>query len=335
MSEQMPILRRSARVLQNADHTLIEYLQEQVTLEGGAAELFGKMLEHLDGRTAVDDIAARIDERPGRVSALLQQLNRAGVVALVPRQPAHDPASVSGSQFYSIHRKYCESWLRPVYQHPLWEKMMTGRATRAQVVGFAFEKYHYIEGAYEHMAIAAANATPELMPHLARHFIEEYAHGDIYRKGLRSLFRDDVVLHAPPLPSTRALINFLSETAARNSFAYYAGNELLQMTENTGEAGAAQAVGAFYLALRQRYPFSDKLIDSFIAHTQADQKLGHESVFKEMCDSVPPLSRDAVKDALNTVRFMAEHLLLFLDGIEVGYERLTPVPRRPPDPLYE
>ena len=60
------------------------------------------------------------------------------------------------------------------------------------MIGFAFEKYHYIEGAYEHMAIAAANATPEMMPHLARHFIEEYTHGDIYRKGLRSLFPDDV-----------------------------------------------------------------------------------------------------------------------------------------------
>ena len=85
-------------------------------------------------------------------------------------------------------------WLQPIYDHPLWEKIVTGKATRAQVLGFAFEKYHYIEGAFEHMAIAAANATPEMMPHLARHFIEEYNHGDIYRKGLRSLFPDDTVL---------------------------------------------------------------------------------------------------------------------------------------------
>ena len=57
------------------------------------------------------------------------------------------------------------------------------------------------------MAIAAANATPEMMPHLARHFIEEYVHGDIYRSGLRSLFRDEVILASQPLPSTRALVN--------------------------------------------------------------------------------------------------------------------------------
>jgi len=36
-------------------------------------------------------------------------------------------------------------WLTAVYEHPLWEKITSGRATRAQVLGFAFEKYHYIE----------------------------------------------------------------------------------------------------------------------------------------------------------------------------------------------
>src|SRR5262249_44258806 len=155
-----------------------------------------------------------------------------------------------GEQFYELHRKHCAYWLRPVYAHPLWDKMTTGRATRAQIIGFAFEKYHYIEGAYEHMAIAAANATPEMMPHLARHFIEEYSHGDIYRKGLRSLFRDELILAAQPLPSTRALINFLSESASRSSFAYYAGNELLQMTENTSDSEASGSIDAFHRALR-------------------------------------------------------------------------------------
>jgi len=35
------------------------------------------------------------------------------------------------------------------------EKIVTGKASRAQVIGFAFEKYHYIEAAFEHMGIAA------------------------------------------------------------------------------------------------------------------------------------------------------------------------------------
>ena len=80
-------------------------------------------------------------------------------------------------------------------------------------------------------------------------------------------------------------MNFLSETAARSSFAYYAGNELLQMTENTWDPLAGDAVNRFYEAMRAHYPYTGRLIDSFIAHTHADQKLGHESVFAEMCDA--------------------------------------------------
>jgi len=196
------------------------------------------------------------------------------------------------------------------------------------VIGFAFEKYHYIEAAFEHMVIAAANATPEMMPHLARHFIEEYTHGDIYRKGLRSLFPDELILRSQPLPSTRALVNYLNESAQRSSFAYYSGNELLQMTENTDDERAGGAVDEFYDAMRKHYPYTDKLIDSFIAHTKADQKLGHADAFLLMCKSVPPLTRREVNDALNVAKNMAEHLVLFMDGIDTYYEHFPIVPRR-------
>jgi hypothetical protein len=202
------------------------------------------------------------------------------------------------------------------------------------VLGFAFEKYHYIEAAFEHMGIAAANASPEMMPHLARHFIEEYTHGDIYRKGLRSLFPDDFILRSQPLPSTRALVNYLSECAQHGSFSYYSGNELLQMTENE-DGDAAGAVNSFYEAMRTHYPYTGRVIDSFIAHTRADQKLGHSNAFLEMCESVPPLTRREVNEALNVARNMAEHLLLFVDGIDTFYGAFATVPRLPCDLLSE
>ena len=275
----------------------------------------------------------RSQKAGARLRALLEQLGKAGFVAFLSAKD--DGALMTGLEFYDLHREHCLHWLRDVYQHPLWEKIVTGKASRAQVLGFAFEKYHYIEAAFEHMGIAAANATPEMMPHLARHFIEEYTHGDIYRKGLRSLFDNDVILCSQPLPSTRALVNYLNESAERSSFAYYAGNELLQMTENTGDAKAGSAVDEFYDAMRKHYPYTDKLIDSFIAHTKADQKLGHADAFLEMCKSVPPLTQREVNDALNVAKNMAEHLMLFMDGIDTFYARFETVPRRPCDLLSE
>ena len=263
---------------------------------------------------------------------LLEELQRAGVVAFASDGAAD--GTMTGLEFHALHHELCSVWLEPVYRHPLWEAIVEGKASRAQVIGFAFEKYHYIEAAFEHMGTAAANASPEMMPHLARHFIEEYTHGDIYRKGLRSLFPDDVILRSQPLPSTRALVNYLSETAGRNSFSYYSGNELLQITENTGE-GAGKAVDDFYAAMRQHYPWSDRLIDSFIAHTKADQNLGHSDAFLLMCQSVPPLTPREVNDALNVARNMAEHLLLFMDGIDTFYGKFPTVPRLPCDVLSE
>jgi pyrroloquinoline quinone (PQQ) biosynthesis protein C len=326
MEMGFPLLRRSANVQRREGQLVIEHLSNEVTLEGPAAELMDRLLPHLDGRTSLGALAEKLDERPERLARLTEQLGAAGVLAF---RSDDDGGRMTGAEFYQLHKERCQHWLRPVYEHPLWEKIVEGRASRAQVIGFAFEKYHYIEGAYEHMAIGAANATPEMMPHLARHFIEEYNHGDIYRKGLQSLFTDEVILSAQPLPSTRALVNFLSESAARSSFAYYAGNELLQLTENTGDDDAGQSVNAFYAGMKRHYPWTERLVGSFLAHTHADQKLGHDNVFQQMCDSVPPLTRKEVRDALEVTRSMAEHLRLFMDGIDVFYDRFPQIPRTP------
>ena len=329
MISAIPLLRRSATVSAAPGRVTIEYLDDQITLEGAGADLLGRLLPHLDGQTPLDGIATQVAEPPARVERLVSELQRAGVLTFLPAPSTDSGSMMTGLEFHALHRRYVSHWLRDVYAHPLWEKMVTGKATRAQVIGFAFEKYHYIEGAYEHMALAAANATPEMMPHLARHFIEEYAHGDIYRKGLRFLFPDELVLRSQPLPSTRALVNFLSECASRNSFGYYAGNELLQMTENTSDEGESLSIDTFYDALRKHYPYAKRLVDSFIAHTNADQKLGHKDVFHQMCSSVPPMTRREVTDAMNIVKSMAEHLMLFMDGIDVFYGNFPTVPRTP------
>lgn len=323
--DTMPLLKRTATVSDRPHAIAISYLANEVTLEGATASLFRKIFPHLDGTKQLGQIAQTIDEPASRVRALVDKLRTTGVLVVLDDRER----MITGMEFYELHRKYCAHWLEPIYAHPLWHKLTTGTASRAQVLGFAFEKYHYIEGAYEHMAIAAANATPEMMPHLAEHFIEEYNHGDIYRRGLRSLFPNEVVLRAQPLPSTRALVNFLAESAARNSFGYYAGNELLQMTENTSDPAAGGAVDTFYDLMRNHYPYTAKLIDSFIAHTKADQSLGHENVFLKMCGSVPPMTKAEVTDAMNIVRMMAEHLALFLDGIDAHYASFPTIPRTP------
>ncbi len=321
----VPVLKRSAEVSRREDEVVLRYLDDEITLRGPAAALFDRMLPLLRDRKPVGEIAERLGEPPARVEKLAGELARTGVIA--DQATARPGATMTGLELHALHRRYTNHWLREVYRHPFWEKVTTGSASRAQVVGFALEKYHYIESAHEHMGVAAANASPEMMPHLARHFIEEYGHGDIYRRGLQSLFADEVILSSQPLPSTRALCNFLREAAAGSSFAYYAGNEVLQMTENTGVASAAREVDDFHGAMRKHYPFTNGLVDSFIAHTRADQKLGHADVFLEMCRSIPPLTLTEAREAMRTARSAVEHLVLFLDGIDTFYAAFPVAPR--------
>jgi hypothetical protein len=320
-----PTLRRGCKIGLGPTGATIRYLNTEVNLSGAASELFERVQPLLDGRSTVEQIAASASTNAQDVTALLDAFQSAGLLAARPS--AEGGPRMSGAEFHALHHRYTGVWLADVYQHPFWDRVMQGRASRAQVLGFAFEKYHYIEGAHEHMAHAAANASFELMPHLARHFVEEYTHGDIYRAGLRHLFSDQVILQSVALPSTRSLLNFLNELACRDSFSYYAANEVLQMTENSGGEDTVGAVNAFYEGMRKHYPYTEPLIRSFEAHTRLDQGLGHEDVFKEMCEAIPSLSDEQVRRAMRAAKSAVEHLMLFMDGVDVFYARFPTIPR--------
>ncbi len=324
-------LKRGADVSLGETEATITHLGLEHRLGGMAAQVLRQVAPWLGKGLDGEALASAAQAPLVAVEQLALALERSGVMVL--RRPDDAARVMTGTAFYEYHRKYAAHWLQPIFSHPFWTKVVEGRATRAQVIGFAFEKYHYIEGAHEHMGIAAANATPEMQQHLARHFIEEYRHGDIYRRGLQHLFPDQLVLNAPPLPTTRALLNFLSEAAATNSFGYYAANEFLQMTENSDDdSGEDDAVASFYASMRQNYPYTDKLIESFIIHTKLDQNLGHDDVFAQMCRDVPPLSLREVQQVMNLTRSVAERLMLFMDGIDRWYEAFPEMPRRV-DPL--
>jgi len=327
MVDRYPVWKRTNRSERCDDVFVVRRHKTELRLRGDTGRLVERLASALDGSRSLSALAGEAQVPKTELGRVLSCLVKYGIVAFTDVPGSVNTASMTGEEFHRLHREYCAEWLQPVYAHPFWEKVVTGVASRAQLVGFAFEKYHYIEAAHEHMAIAVANSSPQLMPHLARHFIEEYQHGDIYRAGLRSVASDDAILRSTPLPSTRALVNFLNESAARNSFSYYAGNELLQATENDDDERDAQSVNEFYAAIRRNYPWAARLVKSFEDHTRLDQQLGHKDVFLEMCRAMPVLAPQQVDDALRTTKLMAEHLLLFMEGIDSFYEFQPEVPR--------
>src|SRR4051812_29698691 len=112
MQTQLPVLKRTAKVVKRTNEKLaIEYMGQEVTLEGAAAQLFEKMLPYLDGATGVGGIAERIAESPKRIQSLSQKLGQTGVIAFND----DNGERMTGEQFYEVHRKYVNHWLQPIY----------------------------------------------------------------------------------------------------------------------------------------------------------------------------------------------------------------------------
>ena len=328
-----PIFKESA-IVDKSDPNLVNitYMGNMYTLRDAAAEIFTDLQGMLTGENAIEDIANKTPYSVDKIDSFIKSLSRCHLVSI----RGAESKLITGLEFYDYHRRYCTEWLKEIYEHPFWDKVVNGTATDPQIIGFAFEKYHYIEGAHEHMGIAAANATPEMMPHLSKHFCEEYTHGDIYMSGLAKIYDNETVLKSIPLPSTRALINYLNEAAATDSFAYYAANEFLQMTENDEEENSSyDAVDDFYNKMIEHYPYTKPLVRSFIAHTQLDQKLGHDNAFYDMCKDVPPLTLRQVGQVMETVRGIVDALKIFMDGIDTFYINFNEIPRLPATTLTE
>ena len=233
--------------------------------------------------------------------------------------------TIDAIEFYEKHKKFATTLLNDVYEHEIWKRLVSKSADRSLIMGFALEKYHYIEAAHEHMAYAAANSTSTMMPHLAKHFVEEYTHGDIYRYGLSSYYSVDQITNSTPLSTTRSLINTLNEFAMSDSFCYYAANEVLQLTENVDSEDEGE-VGDFYDLLIENNDWVEPLIKSFRAHTALDQNLGHEDSFLDMCKTEKIISISTANRALSNTRKIVEHLTIFLDGILDYYSgRFSPL----------
>src|SRR5580692_7691832 len=102
--DTMPLLRRSAKVSDHGAAIAIEYLENEITLDGKAAALFKKIQPHLDGKTTLGRIAEQTGEPPARVRALTEQLRHTGVVNY--SDDGHQGQKMTtGKEFYELHRK--------------------------------------------------------------------------------------------------------------------------------------------------------------------------------------------------------------------------------------
>jgi pyrroloquinoline quinone (PQQ) biosynthesis protein C len=315
-SASRPLLSTRARTLTSDGQLTVDTPEIELTFTGSSAAILAPVLGRLDGRCRVDEISAQLGLSERELKTTLQVLADEQVV--IDAGAAFDACSPKA--FLDAYFAECRFLSKEIFAQPFWEVFLSGRAERNLVLGWGIEFYHFVDAANEHMAAAVALCRDgaQTRAWLAKHYVEERDHGSIFLDGLAGVGLDrDLVRRAPPLPSTRALINYLTELASADTLAYAGTFGVMQANR---EEATRDAVGQFFTFLSGKYPFAVPLFDAFRQHALMDVDLEHQHLVLElMCEGYKELPRGVLARPINAARSAAEHFMMFFESIHQYY----------------
>jgi hypothetical protein len=320
----MPLLHRDAATRLSEAELLINTPSWEFTIREHVAPI-SLLLSIADGVTELDFLAAKVGIDAEAAALLLQPLAEEGVVL-----DCAAPIRASRSEFLSAIQCECSLLMQSLSEEPFWKRVFSGKANRSLILGWGIEFTHFVASANEYMplGIAYAREGATVRELFSRHYSEEAEHSTIFMDGLLKCGLDPVrVTIAPPLASTRALINLLVENAIEGAGAYAAGFAIMQPN---AQPTSSSSLKAFYSELAALYPFAAPLFEAFEKHANFDVELSHQHTVLAGMDAfgaIPDASRSQIVDAARSV---AEGFILFFEGIYDAYGNETAeVPRRP------
>jgi len=293
------------------------------------AKIMMALKDRLDGSRSMADLADEVGvplEKLGEALAVLRDdglIIDAGIM----------DAAQSPDEVFDAYFSFCQFWVKEVFIQPFWSVLLSGEAGRNLVLGWGIEFYHYVYSVNEHLANAVSYCRTDKMARrwIAQHYVEEHDHAEIFLEGLAACGLDrEQVRNAPPLASTRALINFLNELALSDSLGYLSAFGIMQAPGSGRPRGSHNR---FYDGLVKHYGFAAGLFEAFRKHASIDDDLGHDDMLLKRLirreQDVPPERR---RKMMTAARDTSEYFVLYFEGI---YEFYTGpgviIPRRPFD----
>ena len=267
----LPLLSRRAALSSCDEGLLVDCEECALTFHGPGAAALKNLHDEVDGTHRLDALVQR-SASPGELRAVLSVLRDEGLVL----DAAATEEAASMKDWLVAYVEECRFWSRELFAQPFWQKVLSGQASQSLILGWGLEFFHYVESANEHMAMAVAQCRTdgELRRWLADHYADEYNHGAIFLQGLAaSGLERQQVQAAPPLASTRALIDFLTELAGSDVQAYLGAFGVMQSSR---EGMTRQSLGEFYGLLSRHYPFASGMFSAFERHAALDVGLQHQ-----------------------------------------------------------
>jgi pyrroloquinoline quinone (PQQ) biosynthesis protein C len=326
-TESKPLIASRAEYNHTPLACLVETPCYEHSFTGPSGELLWRTLPFLTGHRTVKDLAKELNCDSDNLVAVLNALNREECLVA---DMARVTSAESGPRFVDALKDECRFMAAEIYSQPFWEMVNLGTASKALILGWGIEFYHFVESVNEYMAVGIANCREDACVRevLVRHYIEECQHSSIFLEGLRESGLDaGQVRRAPPLASTRALINYLYETGSFNCFAY-AG--LFAVMQSSRDCVSEDLITAFYEHLSTLYPYANKMFAAFRKHALIDVELEHNRIaLDRIVEIVPDRVLQNSREIVRAARGLVEHFILFFEGIKDYYGRdRTPLPRR-------
>lgn len=322
-ADAAPLLHRDAVARLAGSELTIETPFWEFTVREEAV-LLHQLLMRADGVAPLCVLAADVGLRIATAQRLLEPLAEEGAVI-----DATAPLRATDEAFLDTFQLECRLMMRALAEQPFWRRVLDGTAPPSLILGWGIEFTHFVEAANEYMPLGVAHAREgaEIREAFSRHYAEESTHSAIFQEGLIRCGIDRARLAAaPPLATTRALINLLIEHALEGAVTYAAGFAVMQPET---EPAAREQVEEFYDELKSLYPFAQPMFDAFERHACLDLELGHhQTIFSALhaLGGVPPTCR---RRALEAARAVAEAFTLFFEGVLDAYGTGAEFPRRP------
>jgi len=322
----VPLLSARTRVSEAEEAVVVESDEATLAYEGSSAALMRRVHRMLDGSCTLEEVARSAGVTPEILAATLAPLTEENL--LLDGAAAEDARSPAA--FLTAFSQECAFYRKEIYAQPFWRQMLAGKASPKVVLGWGIEMYHYVSAANEHMATSVAYCRERFAwrHRLIKHYVEEHDHDAMFLSGLVACgLEEDRVKNAPALPSTRTLINFLTELALSNTFGYAGTFGVMQTSP---EETTSEAINTFYNMLVGYYPNVAGIIDAFRKHALVDVGLDHqEIVLEHLCRQPETIPADGFARAAAAARDVTEHFILFFEGILDYYcAESAPIPRR-------
>jgi pyrroloquinoline quinone (PQQ) biosynthesis protein C len=321
--------KRVYEITRNGDGVGLRLNDRVVDLGKQEYDWYQKVANWLPTVRGIADLSRDLGMDEVKVPRFVEALEKAGLLYKLDELPE----SMSGVEFHQRFNGVLASWLTEAFQHPFWERMMSGKGSTRLFTGWMIELYHYTKNANRHMPLSCAYGHDKPIKQLrAKHYAEEWNHYHYFMKSLKALgFAEEQIAESVPLPMTLALSNFMRQAAREDILAYSICSAVLE-----GTTTDRKTYNPYYDKAAELYGIPKAAVAPIYAHLDLDVQYQHSDLFHEILETVPKMSSERAARVLDYGHQLVEHIWLWTDNIEKYYQvDSNPMPRLPFDALMD